>query len=91
MNPQFLSKFCFLKLLACCSLAANPIDLTVGTAAQTTTLGGFGASLAIDGLSNFTHTLRIDDDPTWQVLLPQNQLFEEITLSQPYFRFSKAK
>ncbi|MGJ8643184.1 MAG: lamin tail domain-containing protein [Luteolibacter sp.] len=59
---------------------AEPIDLSGGTAAQTTTLELFTADLAIDGVSNFTHTLGTDTDPTWQVLLPSARKFQEITI-----------
>ncbi|GHC47207.1 lamin tail domain-containing protein [Roseibacillus persicicus] len=59
---------------------ADPIDLTVGTAAQSTTLDSFSADLGIDGQSNFTHTLGTDSDPTWQVLLPASKRFQTITI-----------
>ena len=71
---------CLLKVAALVPLSGTPIDLSVGTAAQSSTLNNFVASLAIDGVSNFTHTIRTDDDPTWQVLLPQDHVFGEITL-----------
>lgn len=71
---------CALSVFSTGQLVADEIDLTVGTAAQSTTLDSFVASLAIDGLSNFTHTLGSDDDPTWQVLLPSERLFGEIIL-----------
>ncbi|WP_435895117.1 lamin tail domain-containing protein [Oceaniferula spumae] len=60
--------------------STEPIDLSVGTAAQSTTLDDYDASHAIDGVSNFTHTIATDDDPTWQVLLPSSKTFNEITL-----------
>ncbi|MGJ8723783.1 MAG: lamin tail domain-containing protein [Roseibacillus sp.] len=68
------------------SLTAEPIDLTVGTAAHSTGYetgneDQFPASLAIDGVTNnFTHTRATDDDPTWQVLLPESKSFGEIKL-----------
>lgn len=41
-----------------------------GVASQSSTNGGFAASLALDGnLGNFTHTLGTDFNPTWQVNL----------------------
>ncbi|MGJ8643183.1 MAG: lamin tail domain-containing protein [Luteolibacter sp.] len=60
--------------------SAEPIDLSGGTAAQSTTLESFTADLAIDGVSNFTHTLGTDTDPTWQVLLPSARKFQEVTI-----------
>jgi hypothetical protein len=74
---------CFGLLIA--SVSAGPVDLTLGTAAQSSTYpepgtDQFPASRAIDGLSNFTHTNATDDDPTWQVLLPSSQSFGTITL-----------
>lgn len=60
--------------------SAEPIDLSGGTAAQSTTLDSFTADLAIDGISNFTHTLGTDDDPTWQVLLAASKKFESVTI-----------
>lgn len=52
------------------SANAVPLDLSGGTAAQSTTLSTFVASNALDGVNNFTHTESFDTDPTWQVLLP---------------------
>ncbi|MEP4078786.1 lamin tail domain-containing protein [Haloferula sp.] len=59
---------------------AVPIDLSGGTAAQSTTLSSFDAGRAIDGINNFTHTISDDPDPTWQVALPEDHTFQEITL-----------
>ena len=55
---------------------AAVIDLSTGsTAAQSTQLGGFAATNALDDVVNFTHTLSSDTNPTWQVLLPESQTF----------------
>ncbi|MBK1829432.1 lamin tail domain-containing protein [Verrucomicrobiaceae bacterium R5-34] len=59
---------------------AQPIDLSDGTAAQSSTLDEYDAGLALDGVNNFTHTEASDNDPTWQVLLPSDRTFQEITL-----------
>ena len=60
--------------------SAAPIDLSNGTAAQSSTLSNFVASNALDGVENFTHTVSTDNDPTWQVLLPASKTFQQITL-----------
>ena len=67
-------------LIFCGSHAAQaaPIPVSSGTAAQSSQLGGFAASNALDGVVNFTHTLSSDSNPTWQVLLPQSYSFGEI-------------
>ena len=51
---------------------ADPIPLDTGTAAQSTQLGAFAATNALDDVVNFTHTLNSDPNPTWQVLLPES-------------------
>jgi len=60
--------------------AANAavIDLSVGTAAQSSQLGGFSAGNALDDTVNFTHTANSDLNPTWQVLLPESQSFDSV-------------
>ena len=53
-----------------------------GTATQTSTLGGFAASLGIDGnTGNFTHTLNSDTTPAWTLNLRRRALISEITLN----------
>jgi hypothetical protein len=50
-------------------------------ALQSSTLGGFAASLGVDGmLGNFTHTLVTDAAPWWEVDLGQAFAIEEIVL-----------
>ncbi len=52
-----------------------------GTAAQTSTLGSFTASLGIDGnTGNFTHTVNTDTAPAWTLNLRRRALISEITL-----------
>jgi hypothetical protein len=60
------------------SAPAAVINLSVGTAAQSTQLGGFGAGNALDTTVNFTHTLSSDANPTWQVLLPTTWSFDSV-------------
>ncbi|MEP4078908.1 lamin tail domain-containing protein [Haloferula sp.] len=62
------------------SVAATPIDLSNGSAGQSSLLDLFTADLGIDGINNFTHTAANDPDPRWQVVLPTSQTFQEITL-----------
>lgn len=79
---SFLLRFCFLRtlVLMVAPLSADPLDLSVGIAAQSSTLDAFEASLALDGVTNFTHTFRTDSNPTWQVLLPEFRSFETVTI-----------
>jgi CotH protein/lamin tail-like protein/Ig-like domain-containing protein/F5/8 type C domain-containing protein/chitobiase/beta-hexosaminidase-like protein/thrombospondin type 3 repeat protein len=52
-----------------------------GTALQSTTFGGNGANLAINGiLTDHTQTLNTDNDPFWQVTLPTEALIQRIVL-----------
>ncbi|MFC7337743.1 lamin tail domain-containing protein [Haloferula chungangensis] len=69
-----------LPILLLGGAAAVPIDLSDGSAAQSTTLSTYDASLAIDGIPNFTHTVPEDPDPTWQIALPVYETFTEITI-----------
>jgi hypothetical protein len=58
-----------------------PLDLaTTGIAAQSSQLGGFAASNALDEVVNFTHTLSSDANPTWQVLLPELHTFKTVEI-----------
>jgi hypothetical protein len=59
---------------------ASPIDLSAGTAAQSTQLGGFVPENALDDVVNFTHTDASDENPTWQVLLPESYAFDSVTI-----------
>ncbi|MGJ8697638.1 MAG: lamin tail domain-containing protein [Verrucomicrobiaceae bacterium] len=53
-----------------------------GTATQSSTLSGYPAELAIDGLTNnFTHTTSGDPDPTWTLDLGSRALLSEVTLN----------
>lgn len=53
-----------------------------GTATQTSTLGGFTASLGIDGnTGNFTHTLNTDTTPAWTLNLRRRALISEVTVN----------
>ena len=61
--------------------AADPIPLGSGTAAQSSQLGGFDAGRALDANVNFTHTTSGDQNPTWQVLLPNARAFGVIEIS----------
>ena len=67
-------------LSAALSISANAaaIDLGSGTAAQSSQLGGFAATNALDNVVNFTHTLNSDTDPRWQVLLGDVYTFDII-------------
>lgn len=71
-----------LALVALSSLilqaAADPVPLETGIAAQSTQLGSFAASNALDAIVNFTHTQGTDPNPTWQVLMPDTYSFGEI-------------
>jgi hypothetical protein len=58
----------------------NSIDLTTGTAAQSSQLGGFVPENALDDVVNFTHTMAGDENPTWQVLLPASYSFDDVTV-----------
>ena len=58
--------------------AAEPVPLETGIATQSTQLGAYAASNALDAIVNFTHTLGTDPNPTWQVLLPGTYSFDEI-------------
>jgi len=55
--------------------SAELIPLDTGTPAQSSQVGGFAAGNALDDVSNFTHTQGTDDNPTWQVLLPETYAF----------------
>ena len=70
---------CSLLSFLVSSLAADPIDLSVGTAAQSSQLDDFEAGLAIDGISNFTHTL--DSDPNLNTPEPSPTAESEFRLS----------
>ena len=61
-------------------LSGQFIDLSAGTAAQSSQLNDFSADLALDGVSNFTHTFASDTNPTWQVLLPSSFSFDTISI-----------
>ena len=61
-------------------LSGQFIDLSAGTAAQSSQLNDFSADLALDGVSNFTHTFASDTNPTWQVLLPSSFCFDTISI-----------
>lgn len=56
------------------------IDLSGGTAAQSSQLNDFDAGRALDGDVNFTHTLAGDENPTWQVQLAETHSFDTITI-----------
>lgn len=62
---------------------ATPQNLAPnGTATQSSTLEGYPANLAIDGItSNFTHTTSGDPDPTWTLDLGSRALLSEVTLN----------
>jgi hypothetical protein len=60
------------------SAEAASIDLSAGTAAQSSQLGGFVATNATDAVINFTHTLNSDPNPTWQVLLGDSYAFNSV-------------
>jgi hypothetical protein len=76
--PRIL--FVVLSFFFVSNLFAAPVDLSVGTAAHSTQNGGFSANLALDNIDNFTHTLGSDNSATWQVLLPANHSFTNITI-----------
>ena len=61
-------------------LSAVPIDLSVGTTAQSSQLNNFGPELAIDGVENFTYTFNTDTNPTWQILRPSSFSFQTVTI-----------
>jgi len=61
-------------------LAGDEIPLFAGIAAQSSQLGGFAATNALDDVVNFTHTLSSDANPTWQVLLPEAYSFGIVEL-----------
>ncbi len=70
---------CAANLLCLQFATAAVIDLSSGsTAGQSSQLGGFAASNALDTTINFTHTLSNDPNPTWQVLLPDSYSFTSI-------------
>ncbi len=53
-----------------------------GLATQTSTLGGYTASLGIDGnTGNFTHTLNSDANPAWTLDLRRRALISEVTIN----------
>ena len=74
--------FALSAFLVCFSTGvfADPIPLSTGTAAQSTTNGTFVAARALDGVNNFTHTTSGDNNATWQVLMPTNYGFGEIVV-----------
>ena len=72
--PLALIALTLLKMPA----VAAPVPLDTGIPAQSTQLGGFAAGNALDATVNFTHTLNTDQNPTWQVLLPEAYAFGEI-------------
>jgi len=84
MKERSLPLLSVLASLSCAffvnCLSAEPINLSVGAAAQSSTLSTFEASLALDGVTNFTHTVSSDTNPTWQVLLPEPRSFETVTI-----------
>ncbi|MCH8922785.1 MAG: LEPR-XLL domain-containing protein, partial [Planctomycetes bacterium] len=65
-------------------LAADPIPLPlIGTAYQSSQLGGFAARFALDNVVNFTHTQANADLPgpaVWQVMLNETYQFETVTI-----------
>ena len=67
-------------ILLALPLSANAaiINLSLGTAAQSTTLSSFVAGNAIDEVNNFTHTSGGDANATWQVLLTEPFSFNEV-------------
>jgi hypothetical protein len=56
------------------------IDVSAGTAAQSSQLGGFVPENALDDVVNFTHTEAGDANPTWQVLLSDSYAFDSVTV-----------
>ena len=62
------------------SPTGTAVDVAAGTAAQSSQLGGFVAENALDDQVNFTHTLAGDENPTWQVLLPESYAFDTVTI-----------
>ncbi len=61
-------------------VAGPAIDVSTGTAAQSSQLGDFVAGNALDDVANFTHTLAGDENPTWQVELSDSYAFDSITV-----------
>ncbi|MEO1844081.1 MAG: hypothetical protein ABGZ37_07380 [Akkermansiaceae bacterium] len=60
--PALTTGSCLAFLAA--SAPAAVINHSVGTAAQSTQLGRYGAGRALDATVNFTHTLNSDTNPT---------------------------
>lgn len=60
--------------------SAPAIDLSIGTAAQSSQLGGFVPENALDDVANFTHTEAGDENPTWQVLMEDSYAFDSVTV-----------